>query len=261
MSRLLRAEWRKLVTTKLWWGMLLGAVAFTAISVFAQLATNGLKRSAELPLSTGIEQRAILASASVGYIFSMVVGIIFMTTEFRHFTSRPTFLIEPRRGRVVVAKVITGAGLGVLYGLVCSIVAVAFMVPWYSAKGITLGWAANDLYLVLLAVFGVVAIFAVVGVGIGVLIRNQITAVISALVWFLLLESLIGALSTLWTWLADIYKFLPAAAASAMTQIDAAPGRGGISLLVPWQGAIVLAAWGLVFAIAGWVTLTRRDVA
>ena len=68
MSRLLRAEWRKLVTTKLWWGMLLGAVAFTAISVFAQLATNGLKRSAELPLSTGIEQRAILASASVGYI-------------------------------------------------------------------------------------------------------------------------------------------------------------------------------------------------
>ena len=121
-----------------------------------------------------VEQRAILASASTGYIFSLVVGIIFMTTEFRHFTSRPTFLTEPRRGRVITAKLMMGAALGILYGLVCSAVATAITIPWYSAKGITMDWGGNNLFLILLAVLTVIAIYAIVGVGIGVLIRNQI---------------------------------------------------------------------------------------
>lgn len=260
MIALLRAEWRKLFTTRLWWGMLLGAVVFTALSVIAQLATNGLARSEEPLLQTGVEQRAILASASTGYIFSLVVGIIFMTTEFRHFTSRPTFLTEPHRGRVIAAKLIMGAGLGILYGLVCSAVAAVITIPWYSAKGVTMDWVGNDLFLIELAVMGVIAIYAVVGVGIGVLIRNQISAVIAALVYLFIVESLLRGLGALWTWLADIDRFLPGAAAAAVTQIG---GRANSTetFLAPWAGALVLSVWGLFFAVLGWASLVHRDIA
>jgi ABC-2 type transport system permease protein len=45
MTRLLRAELRKVFTTRLWWGMLLGALAFTALEVVALIATDGLNEA------------------------------------------------------------------------------------------------------------------------------------------------------------------------------------------------------------------------
>ena len=41
---LLRAEWRKVITVKLGWGMLLGAMALAALGVVAQIASNGVAR-------------------------------------------------------------------------------------------------------------------------------------------------------------------------------------------------------------------------
>src|ERR1700694_5265628 len=120
MTRLLRAELRKVFTTKLWWGMLLGAVGFAALGVVGQIASNGTTGNPTPPLSSPETQRSIVSSASSGYLFSIIVGIILMTTEFRHFTSRPTFLIEPRRGRVIISKLVVAAGLGVAYGGACA---------------------------------------------------------------------------------------------------------------------------------------------
>src|ERR1039458_2857456 len=62
MTRLLRAELRKVFTTRLWWGMLLGALAFTALEVVALIATAGLQRSQSPPLTTAVAQRTLLAS-------------------------------------------------------------------------------------------------------------------------------------------------------------------------------------------------------
>src|SRR6202043_2386826 len=100
--------------------MLLGAMALAALGVVAQIASNGVRGNISLPLSAAATQRSIAASASSAYLFSVVVGIILITTEFRHFTSRPTFLIEPRRGLVIVAKMLVAALVGVVYGVVCA---------------------------------------------------------------------------------------------------------------------------------------------
>ena len=42
MNRVVRAEVRKVWTTKLWWGMLIGSAAFAAIGVISQIASNGI---------------------------------------------------------------------------------------------------------------------------------------------------------------------------------------------------------------------------
>jgi len=249
---LLRSEFRKVATIKLWWGMLLGSMAVAALSVIAQIATNGLRNNPAAPLSNPVTQRSVLSSAVSGYIFSVVVGIILITTEYRHFTSRPTFLIEPRRARVIAAKLVVAAGVGLLYGIACVAVAVAVTVPWLSAKGIAIAWVANGLIVVMVGALGAVAIFAVVGVGVGVLFRNQISAVITTLAYLFVVEPLIAVIPVI----KEGYRYLPGAAANALTGV----ARNQALLLPNWQGGLLLLGWGLLFAALGWILTIRRDI-
>jgi ABC-2 type transport system permease protein len=249
---LLRAEWRKVITTKLGWGMLLGAMALAALGVVAQIASNGARGDISLPLSAAATQRSIAASASSAYLFSVVVGIILITTEFRHFTSRPTFLIEPRRGLVIVAKLIVAAFVGIIYGVACAALTAAIMAPWLGAMGITIHWVENGVLLSMLGDLVVIAVFAVVGIGVGVLVRNQIAAVIGALVYLFVLEPLIDIIPVV----KNVYPYLPGAAAGAITGAS----RGNLAHLDPVQGGLVLLGWGLLFAGCGWLLTIRRDI-
>ena len=253
MIRLLRAEVRKVYTTKLWWGMLLGAMALTALSVVAQIASNGLRANLGPPLSSAITQKSIAGSASEAFLFSLIVGIILITTEFRHFTSRPTFLIEPHRGRVILAKMVTAIGIGILYGVVCVALAVGIMVPWLNAKGVAILWISGGVLQSLLGAVVVIAIFAVVGVGVGVMLRNQIAAVVGALAVLFVIEPLILIIPVI----QNVYIYLPGAAASAIT---GSRSSGQVSLLAPWQGGLVLLGWGVIFALLGWIFTVFRDV-
>ena len=144
------------------------------------------------------------------------------------------------------------AGVGLLYGVACVAVAVAITVPWLTAKGVAIGWTANGLIVVMVGAVGVVAIFAVVGVGVGVLFRNQVTAVIAALAYLFVVEPLIAVIPVV----KEGYRFLPGAAANALTGRGAQPGAAAPN----WQGGLVLLGWGLFFAVAGWVFTVRRDV-
>lgn len=253
MIHLLRSEWRKVTTVKLGWGMLLGAMALAALGVVAQIASNGVRGSAALPLTAAATQKSIAASASSAYLFSIVVGIILITTEFRHFTSRPTFLIEPRRGLVIVAKILIAAVVGIIYGIVCAALTAAIMIPWFSAKGITIGWLDHGVLQSLISDVIVIAIFAVVGIGVGVLVRNQIAAVIGALVYLFVLEPLINIIPVV----QNVYPYLPGAAAAAITGATRGSGSSHLDAL---QGGLVLLGWGLLFAVGGWIFTIRRDV-
>lgn len=252
MTRLVRTEFRKIFTTKLWWGMLLGAAAFAAIATIAQIASNGADDDAP-PLDTAETQQAVFSSMTSAQLFVVVVGIIGITTEFRHFTSRPTFLIEPHRGKVIAAKLIAYGGLGVLYAAACAVVTVAIAVPWLNADDAQVQWVDNDVIQVLIGSFVTVTIWAIVGVGIGVLIPNQIVAVIGTVAYLFVLESLISIIPGIDD---SVYKFLPGAASSAVTNI----GHFNDQLLHALPGAIVFLAWGFAFALAGWWNMVRRDI-
>jgi ABC-2 type transport system permease protein len=89
-------------------------------------------------------------------------------------------------------------------------------------------------------------LFAVIGVALGALVRNQVLAVTLALAWFVTVEH------TLVNLVPDIGRWLPVAAGQAIvrTPLD--------GLLSPVAGAAVLAAYAAAIALAGiWVTATR----
>lgn len=253
MSRLIRAEVRKVFSTKLWWGMLIGAFAFTALGAVATILGAGGNQSGIPPLSDPATQRQAFGASGAAVIFVLIIGIIGMTTEYRHFTSRPTFLIEPRRGRVVLAKLVTYASVGLVYSVLCAGLAVAIVVPWLSAKGVDVSLTSNGIPRTLATTVLSVAILGVIGVGLGVLVRNQIVAVIGGLAYLFVLEPLIRVIP----YVKDAYKFLPGGANEALTQANT---QANTDLLNAWAGGTVLVCWGLLFAIMGTVLTVRRDI-
>ena len=253
MTRLLRAELRKVLTTRLWWGMLLGALALTAFGVAAQIGSNGLPGNPAPPLGTVVTQRQVFSTSSAGDLFSMVVGIILISTEFRHFTSRPTFLSEPHRARVLSAKLVTAALVGLVYGISTVCLTAAIAIPWLAAKQVDLLWTQADLITLLLGSVASVTLFAVIGIGVGVLIRNQVAAVIAAVAYRFIAEPLMSLIP----YVKEAYPYLPGAATAALVG-GRAQGEG--ALLQPWQGGLVLLGWGLLFAAAGWLFTLRRDI-
>jgi ABC-2 type transport system permease protein len=261
MTNLLRSEWRKVMSTKLWWGMLIGCIALTALVVVSRIAgatsgpTNGPPGYvAPNPLSDPATQRGIASTAAAAGVFALVVGIILLTTEFRHLTSRPTFLVQPRRGRVIGAKLIVAAAVGVMYAVACAATVVAIMTPWFGARGTAIGWTSNGVLRTLAGAVLAVAISAIVGVGVGVLVRNQIAAVIGALAFLLVVEPLLSVIP----YVNDAYRYLPGAASNALVD----PGSQGIpgGGLTQLQGGLVFVGWGLLLTLCGWLVTMRRDI-
>src|SRR5205823_14210182 len=55
--------------------------------------------------------------------------------EFRHRTAAATFLAEPRRARVITAKLVVYLLAGAAYALACVAVCLAVALPWLAARG------------------------------------------------------------------------------------------------------------------------------
>lgn len=249
-ARPVSAELLKLTSTRMWLAMLgLMLVLITvnvAVTVFAP--TQPGERIARLSTEAGM--RNLFGFAGTGYLFVILVGTLGMTQEVRHQTLSSTLLAEPRRNRVMLAKMvayaIVGAVFGVIgvvwtYGLALALLPLKDHAPipsdslWQIAGGAVLGCAVS----------------AVLGVAVGALVRNQIAAIVGVLAWVMLLEALVVQL------LPDYGKWLPRGALNGILQTT---GLNDAQYLPVWQATLLLLAYAAVFALAAAATTQRRDV-
>jgi ABC-type transport system involved in multi-copper enzyme maturation permease subunit len=253
MNRLVQAEFGKLFSTKLWLWLLLGAVLLTALFVSLTIGFTDQPNNPAPRLNTVDGQKNLLSAASAAGIWTLILGTIAVTGEFRHQTVTPTFLGTPHRGRVVISKLIAYALTGIGYGIATIVVALAIALPWLSAKNIDFSLGGDGIPGTLVGIVLSVAVYALLGVGLGALIRNQIAAIVGSLVYLLLIEAFIRGLP----WIRDYYKYFPGGANNALTGTAPAPNT---HLLQPYQGGLLLVVYGLVFAILGTWLAVRRDV-
>lgn len=252
-SRLVAGEFRKLTSTRLWLWMLLAAMALTALYASLLIGFSEDPDTLTPPLDSPAGQQTLFAvTASGANTLVAVLAAIGLTGEFRHRTATSTFLATPRRGRVVLAKLITYAIVGAGYGVACLVVVSAIAVPWLAAKDIDLSLAADGLPGTMAAVIADIAIFAVVGVGLGALLRNQVAAVVGLLIYRFVAEPILTGIPALSDWTV----YLPGPASAALTQISLTTQ----DYLDAWQGGILLAGYGLAFAAAGTWLSVRRDI-
>src|SRR5262245_23127481 len=134
MGRLISAEFRKILTVKMWWALLIPTVALAAPwsiggnaligAVLDQINSSAVASQLRLnfnnlPWSTLIFARTVNISA----IFPMVFGALALSGEINRRTITTSYLTAPNRGSLLSAKVITYALWGLAFGVVIAGVA------------------------------------------------------------------------------------------------------------------------------------------
>ena len=248
MTRLVHAELLKLVTTRTARVVLALAAAGTAALTVAVLALAG--RPGQPALGDDALRQLVGVPNGPLTLAALLLGILGMAGEFRHGTATPTFLVTPRRGRVVAAKLAASAIAGLALALVAAVVVLAIAVPWLPAKGVHVPLADPGLAARAGGLAAAVALHAVLGTGLAALLRNQFAAVVAGLLlWQGGIEDLlVGLLGR-----PGLGRWLPEGAAAALT----APSDATLTM---WAGALVLAAYGLVLAVVGGRLVVSRDL-
>jgi ABC-2 type transport system permease protein len=246
MIRLVRAELTKLTTTRLIYGMAAAMAAFAVLTV----AANILDRQGAPPLAADSFPMLVGGPVTLLSGAALLLGILGMAGEFRHQTVTQTFLVTPRRGRVVVAKLIAYPLAGIALALVIVTFTATLATAWLAATGITPSLLDARLGRVLLGAVLAAGLCALVGVGVAALVRNQVAALVGVAVWALLVE---GLLMSLLHAPSSLAKWLPSAAAAALTN----PGGAQLSRVA---GSLLLAGYALALALAGTRLVVRRDI-
>jgi len=267
MGGAIKSEFRKFFTTRMWWGMAIGVFLSGALFalVFAVWVPDSRRGGGGTggPAFPGLDNTAMVstvytAGLSLAYLLTLVVGVMSIGSEYRHMTITSTFLSTPKRVHVMVAKVTSLLGIGVFYGLVFLLGSVGVGATTIAIKGFPpfpeVGTITRTLALSLL----VLGLWSLVGLGAGILIPNQVAAILIAVGAAWILEPLLGLLLGLVSWGRTIAQYMPSQATSAMVgQVNASPD---VVLLSWWAGALVLVAYAAVLAGIGSLLTVRRDV-
>jgi ABC-2 type transport system permease protein len=249
VSAQLRAELLKLRSTRTGLG-LFGAMA--GLVLFAVLL-HGLGLPAEDLSSESDQVTTVFGRGEfLGALFGALLGALSVTSEIRHGTIRPTFLVTPWRGRVIAAKVSASTLIAAVFGLVAGGVAAGAGSAALVARGIDIDLNAGDYVLLLTGTAAAAALWAAIGVGVGAIVRNQVPTLVGICAWLLFVEGLlVGDV----TGITDVGRFAPGAAAAAISGQD--PG----TLLAPAVGLALLALYAFAATLFGSLATSRRDVA
>jgi ABC-2 type transport system permease protein len=242
----LRSELRKMATTRTNVGLLLGLVALILFGVIAG------SFGSEADLSLLENQRELIGNGSFAAAFAAMIGVMAMTSEFRHGTIRATFVFTPDRTLVVTAKVLASILVGIGFGALGAGLALGSGTAMIQGRGYDVLIDSGDVRQLLLGAIAMSALWAAVGVGLGALVRNQVFAIVGLFAWVFVVEIL------LFQYLPDIARYAPGAAGTAMTGDTV--GDSSIHLLSALGGGAVLAAYAVAFTLAGALVTNRRDV-
>jgi ABC-2 type transport system permease protein len=241
----IRTEFRKIATVRSPWLLL------AAGPVIVVAGITGLVQSGGNVHDPAVQNRA-LAHVGLAAVITLIFGILAVAGEYRHGTITDTFLSFPGRGRVIAAKLAVYGLVGAAAGLVSSAVAIGTTAAWWAAEGGGIHLSMQGTWLTLGGGVAASCAFAVIGVGLGALIRNVVGAVALALAWIALIEGIAGQLVG-----SGLARWLPFYASQALDQ----PGIASATRLLPqWGGGLVLLGYAAAFAAAAVLVTLRRDV-
>jgi len=273
--RLVMAELTKIRTTSTWWIFALVMLPLWGLAVLYNWGTTTL--TSQIPPDADVppDQAELLRVAGsainvattlytsgqfFGVLLVMLLAAIVVTNEFHHQTATTTFLVTPHRERVVLAKLAAGVLLGLMFWLlttVLNLLVVPFVLRSLDVP-VQLGEPAvwRSMGLNALAY----ALWAVVGVGAGVLIRSQIGATLTISIGYLV-GSIGGsvAFALLAQFVAKFFAKLevlvPTTASQLMVAGTDLPGNPP-----RWVGAVVLIGYALITGVIGTLIMRRRDI-
>jgi ABC-2 type transport system permease protein len=239
--RLVYAELLK-IRTALWTALIL----VLSLLAIVTLGAIGISHDAESGLGIAPEED-VIDLAGVATIFTLILGILVVTWDYRHGTIIQTFLVAPRRERVLGAKLVIAILLATVLVLASLALGLAIARLWLGGDFALTdeNWKQAGRIVVAAVLWGVL------GLGLGATLQTQVGALISALVWFLVVEFILAGLgSRIW----DIGYYLPGQALAEFASID--PPEH----LARTTAGLLATGYAFAFAAIGTVSVLWRDV-
>jgi ABC-2 type transport system permease protein len=263
VSGVLRAELRKITTTRLWWIVWIctfvlggGYAALPATVAVLEAQNNATGPPFGDP---GIVRSIYNGGNTLSRILAMVVGIAGMGSEYRHNTLAATYLATPRRIRVLAGKAATLGVFGLLYGATSVAAGVLVAIAFVGAHDGSLFLDRPATWRSLALGVGSIALWTMIGMGIGILIKNMLVAMLVGISFGYLIEPILSVIFFLRDW--DLaLNLMPSGATNAMLGVTSPVLFAGDNPFPWWQGALVLAGWCLLPAIVGVLSTVRGDV-
>jgi len=213
----------------------------------------------------GVNISVALLGTFAGLIVAVVVGAMLITAEYRRGLIRTTLAATPRRGQVLLAKVVVTGLVTFCTGLVAATAALAV-----GERSLRRGGSFIDPVSTLTEVrlvagtAALLAVAAVLALALGAVARRSAAAVTIAIMVIVapwMLSTLLAQGAARW-----LLSVTPAAGFAIQqayprylqTSIDYTTDRA-YGPLVPWAGFAVLCAWTLAALTLAFFLLRRRD--
>ncbi|RFU39062.1 ABC transporter permease [Actinomadura logoneensis] len=254
------AEWTKLSSLRST-RYVLGAGVLLLMLVAAQKSTAAYddwpnlparERAHFDPLRPALSQ----VSAILLVVGSGVVGALALVGEFATGLIRTTFTAVPARHRVVLAKVTVVAAVMLAVGVLVALSTFAVSQAILSGRGVALSVNDPGVPRVLAANALLAPLAALVGMGIGALLRHTAGTVVAVIVLLVILPMM--AKPNAHQWVNDVYKCLPLYD-WAMCLSQRHP-RGGAALPTVAGSWLAFACCALAAVAVAVVVVRRRDV-
>jgi ABC-2 type transport system permease protein len=243
MSALLRAEVRKLLSTRSFLVLAGLAVTYPALALLpAVLAPE----EPEVDASTIVQ--ILRGGADVLTLAALILGVLAVAGEYRHGTVVPSLLVAPRRERWVGAKLGSQTVLGAALGLGVGAVGLLAGGSYLSGRGVSVDPLSGDVLLTLGGMILVAALYATLGTAVGALVRNPTAAVAGVLIWDFAVENALPLLLRN----PGLGRWLPGGAADRLLHLaDPVTGTGS-----PGTALVMFA--GLAAGLAAAAVLATR---
>jgi ABC-2 type transport system permease protein len=236
MTNLVRVELLKLRTTPAIYATVGIVAILTIAAATANIYLAGQQGAPALGSAENVGK--VLSIGSATSVAMLILGILISAGEDRHRTILSTYLAEPRRGRILLAKLITVGALGAVGGAAFFGLTLGVALPIYAANGVHN--LPVDVSALALGTVLITCCYGLLGVALGALTRNTVAAIVGALIWVMIIE-----LAILQPLVPSIAKWLPTGAGVSLTSID----HDKTSLLPPAVAALVLLGWVAVVAL------------
>jgi hypothetical protein len=243
LAAVLRSEWIKASTVRankvlLAVAAIVGVLTSWAAAAFG--AEEGLTNTDVVMVPTLLT--AVLAA---------IAGVLMFTTEVQHGTLAGSLAAHPSRWPVAAAKAVLAAGFGLLLGAV----GMAAGALGALAGGAEVGDSSGVVTAVLWGLLYTVG-SALLGLGVGMVVRHSAGAVSGVLVWWLVVEGLVVQFAP-----AEVVRFVPFDTGARTLGIESeldVPEVVAAGLSNPLHASIF---WGYVLAalVIGTAMLVRRD--
>lgn len=218
-------------------------------------------------LPTGGALKDVLTGSFAALIAVIVVGALFITSEYQSSMVRMTLAASPRRSRVLVAKAVVVGAVTFVAGAVGTAAAIPIGTRLSKAHGVFMFPVSSSTQLrVVLGTAALLAVSAIMGMAFGAIFRHSagaVTTVTVAVVLPYVLTAIPFMPSGAANWLSKVTPGAAFAVQQTLTSYHQVASNYtpyyGYYPVQPWVGLAVLAGYAVVALAVAAVLLNRRD--